>query len=467
MSDIVREYQLKNLSKQYIRQGKNPVYFDFRKNTRQSLNGYAYRDKSIHYIHAYPGRVSPHIAFYLLSLKDFESHKGNVLDPFAGSGTILLESIINPFVRRSAVGVEINPLARLISKVKTTPLDNRKLNESLLLIDRIYHNTKPGSFITHNFINSRLWFSRSAIYQLSKLKHVLNKVDISQDYKDFFLLCFSKVIRKVSKADPNIPPPVFLKLYKYKRNVSQYKKLKKYLRYIEKPDVWQLFERIVSENSKLTILNFIDEIKHDDLKAKIIWDDARAIRYSTNGSVHIKSDRAKKMPNGSIGLVLTSPPYLTAQKYIRSTKLELLWLGYSNNELSVFEKATVGSEMFGESIAIDHFKIRSIDALVKYAHGKSARRGVMVSKYFENMKLVLIELFRVLKKGGYAIFIMGDNIVLGKQTKTYRLLTDLAESLGFNEVVTLKDRIRQRSMMSNRHGTGGLIKNEYIIILKK
>jgi hypothetical protein len=91
----------------------------------------------------------------------------------------------------------------------------------------------------------------------------------------------------------------------------------------------------------------------------------------------------------------------------------------------------------------------------------------MIYKYFKDMLEALKEMHRLLRNNGYAILVVGDNKVLDKRVDTYRLLVDAAVSIGFTEICILKDTIRSRSMMTKRNGTGGLIKNEYVAILKK
>ena len=83
------------------------------------------------------------------------------------------------------------------------------------------------------------------------------------------------------------------------------------------------------------------------------------------------------------------------------------------------------------------------------------------------MLKVFEELNRILKRDGYLILVVGDNKVLGEWISTYKLLSDAAINKGFKEILILKDEIRNRSMMTKRNGSGGLIKEEYVIILKK
>lgn len=460
--------QLDKLATQYLAQNRKPVSFNFRKKTAYMLNGHARAHKAIHYVHPYPGRVSPDIILYLLSLPEFKSLTGHVLDPFAGTGTVLLEAMTNPVIKRPALGIEINPLARLISKVKTTVIKEEQVKEALAKVKVAYTSSTKGQYQVPDFPNIDLWFSTSAKRQLAKLKHSIETANLSPKYADFLWVSFSKIVRRVSKADPNIAPPVYLKPEKYKKNAKEYKRLINRLAENEKPKVWNLFEKASLENCKLATLNDVVEVKSKTVKAEIISADATGFKLGTlaeRGRMIMRRD--KSIQSNSIDIILTSPPYLTAQKYIRSTRLELLWLGYTAEQLNAFEKDTVGTEGTARNTVIETFELPTVDAFVSLISKKSNERGIMVYQYFKKMKLVLRELYRVLRKDGYAIFIMGDNTVLKKSVKTYELLKDVAVSEGFREIATLKDNIPTRSMMTKRNGSGGLIKSEYIIILKK
>ena len=93
----------------------------------------AIQDKNYltHGIHPYPAKFVPQIPGAII---DAYSKPGDtILDPFCGSGTTLLESIIRG---RNALGIDINPIATLISRAKVTPL---KDHERRVLIGLIVH----------------------------------------------------------------------------------------------------------------------------------------------------------------------------------------------------------------------------------------------------------------------------------------------------------------------------------------
>ena len=102
------------------KKGKKPIEVDF----RDLVKWIPYGERATHFIHPYPGKLLYHIPHFFLSNQVLCNDDGIVFDPFCGSGTVLLESLLN---NKNAIGIDINPLAVLISKVKTTPIDIVKL----------------------------------------------------------------------------------------------------------------------------------------------------------------------------------------------------------------------------------------------------------------------------------------------------------------------------------------------------
>jgi 16S rRNA G966 N2-methylase RsmD len=461
--------KLSQISERYHRQNREPIPFDFKTATKKMLLHEELRNTEPHNIHYYPGRIFPYIPLFMLSVNDFNEFKGPILDPFAGCGTILLESIINPFSKRIAIGVEKNPIGRLISKVKTTPVNEQTIDELLQVICSEFHKAESRVTEIPEFTNRPLWFSNNAFKKLSMLKYAITQVCCIQDYKDFFWLCFSSTIRRVSKANPYIPPPVVLKPEKYIGSKTEFEKLTNILLDSEDPPVLNRFKEIVLKNKrKLDVLKDITELKNGEVFSEIIWDDAKSIMKGKSEECgKLFKQESKPLESNSVDMVFTSPPYLTAQKYIRTDKLELFCLGYSEREVLALEKSSIGTERVSMATKIVPLGIETIDCEVAKINASSHERAVQVFQYFKEMSETLGEIRRVLRKNSYAIVVIGDNRVLHKNMETYSLLSDAARKTGFKEIVILKDTIRSRSMLTKRNGTGGIIKNEYVIVLKK
>lgn len=76
----------------------------------------------VHGFHTYPARMHPQTASRLVSALTPEG--GTVLDPFCGSGTVLVEAMI---AGRAGVGTDLNPLAVRLARCKTRPRSPREL----------------------------------------------------------------------------------------------------------------------------------------------------------------------------------------------------------------------------------------------------------------------------------------------------------------------------------------------------
>src|ERR1700722_11558402 len=78
-------------------------------------------DRATHLLHPYPAKLVTHIPFFFLANSILSHRDDLVADPFCGSGTVLLESQL---AGRRAIGADSNPLARLLTNVKTSPIPN-------------------------------------------------------------------------------------------------------------------------------------------------------------------------------------------------------------------------------------------------------------------------------------------------------------------------------------------------------
>ena len=96
----------------------------------------------------------------------------NILDPFCGSGTTLVEGIL---AGHNVIGVDIDPLSTLISKVKTTRVDIMELNKISTWLTKEIKKKKKGDFkpdcetIEH-------WFTKEAIKKLSIIRTLINQI---------------------------------------------------------------------------------------------------------------------------------------------------------------------------------------------------------------------------------------------------------------------------------------------------
>lgn len=363
---------------------KEPIEVNF----RDLVDWVPYSDSYTHYIHSYPAKLIKHIPIFFLNSKILLPESNSlVLDPFCGSGTVLLESLL---ASHCAIGCDANPLARLIARVKTTKLDTRelvKIKASIMMKAKRFRK-----IITPNVVNIEHWFSESSIKQLSQLYRAINEVCIGKDKElEFFLSTFSSIVKKVSYADPNLSVPVRINPEKYIDSDIKERLLDKVLE-LEYIDVIDCFSNQIDKN--ISRISLLESAYNESVTAKIISIDARAITKSLDSN-------AELMEANSVDFILTSPPYAGAQKYIRSSSLSLGWLGLCEDKnLRDYEKLNIGREHYSKSEYIEsiRFGLADIDDFFDEIEKENPLRAHINSNYLKEMESAISEMYRVLKK---------------------------------------------------------------------
>ncbi len=405
-----------------------------------------------HLIHSYPAKLIAHIPNFFLNNNYFSKKGGTVLDPFCGTGTVLLEAMISG---RNSRGADANPLAQLISKVKTTYLSNEILQLNLELIIKTYKRIDKPEI--PEIINRDFWFSLENQKKLGLIKRAINKTT-NDDIHNFFLICFSNCVKKVSYADPRIAVPVKLNPLRYPVGSIKYIKTLKKIKEVETLDILALFKTICTNN-----IQSIENLKNFNNKvtAKVISNDARKLTKNIGTNELIK--------NESIDLIITSPPYAGAQKYIRSSSLNLGWLGIAKaGELKLLDKKNIGRENYNKH---ELKKIRtgiiSADILLEKVYSNNKLRAYIVGNYLIEIMSALDESIRVLKNNSYLILIIGNNKVSNFEFNTQQYLTEYLISRKLSLKFKLIDDIKSYGLMTKRNKTADIISREWILVFKK
>lgn len=231
-------------------------------------------ERFTHLIHSYPAKLLTNIPYYFLATDFFCPKNGIVLDPFCGTGTVLLEAVLSG---RNAWGADSNPLAEAITEVKTNYIPKVELSETLTVL------LKQAKQVTVNLQHPdavSVWFSPSTLKQLAALQAVINDL-ADERQKAFFALCLSSVVRKVSFADPSISVPVHWNPERFSANPSRMEEVRSKLQDLQNVNVIMKFEAVCKAN--------IDRVESlngriaEGAKARVISKDARFICYSIVG----------------------------------------------------------------------------------------------------------------------------------------------------------------------------------------
>lgn len=355
------------------------------------------QSRNTHNLHKYPAKFFPELPRWLI--ERYSQPGDNVLDPFCGSATTNLEAML---LGRHSVGVDVDPFAQLLARVKTTPIPSevlQPLNEQILRRIIAYPNDAPTLIPTFPYQNN--WFEDFIQQELGYINGIIHQLDALPEVKDFYRICFSSIIRSVSNADDNCTRTVIRK------------KLNKR---IEPAMALTAFAETLLVNTW-----FMEQLFHTD-------------KTNVNVSIERKQD-ARRFDHSDeyFHLAVTSPPYVNAVDYPRTHQLELYWLGLADGSLSNLKKQHVGTETVS---ATDYKKlhqwgIEEIDNILNQIYQTDPRRAYICYKYLCDMRDNMQEVYRVLKKGGRYVIVVGNNHIRGVVFETWKYLMLIAPEIGF------------------------------------
>ncbi|HET7391179.1 MAG TPA: DNA methyltransferase [Nitrososphaeraceae archaeon] len=354
-----------------------------------------------HSYHPYSAKYIPQIPNYLIS--NFSEKNDLILDNFMGSGTTLVESKI---LGRNAIGVDINPLACLISKVKITNLrksDLKKISmiatsmkEDILAV-RGHMNQTNSEHRKRIIIDDSLhpnipkWFHEDVLCELVVIKKRIYSLE-NRDIIDFLLVALSSILRSVSNAASG-----FGNLMINKHIIYKYRIYEKFVFAVNYMINGMLEFNKMSTKSNMKIFN------HDSRNLVFINDE-------------------------TVDFICTHPPYMAAVPYAEYQKLSLWWLGFDQYAL---EKNLIGGQ-------------RS--------------RADTPDRFFRGMHTALMEMKRVLVKKKYCCIIIGNPVYHGRVLALNDFIKNEAKDLGF---IVLKEISRGKYK-----STMGKMKEEFILVLK-
>ena len=354
---------------------------------------------SNHGFHTYPAMMIPQVAKRLIEM--YGKDKEVLLDPFMGSGTALLEATLHKNFKK-AYGIDINPLALLISKVKTTPINPDKVKEEYkkLMVryneDKKAVNFRQKEIKKPDFFNIEFWFKPKVITDLAIIKNNIDKIE-DKDIKDFFLIAFSETVRNVSNTRNRE-----YKLYRMSQNI-----LTKH-----NPDTFEEFKNKASKNIA-SIKEYHAEY-HPKCDVKILAEDTRKLT---------------SIPTNSVDLIITSPPYgdsRTTVAYGQFSRLGLQWLGYDKASVLSIDKTSLGGIPTND--LSNGLGSPTLKKTLNQIAGIDPRRAKDVLSFYVDFDKCVKELHRVTKKGAFLCFVVGNRTVKGVQIPTDEIILELFQA---------------------------------------
>ena len=397
--------------------------------------------QTTHCFHSYPAMMIPQIAEKLLS--KYGNNCKRLFDPYCGTGTSLVEANIKNI---DAIGTDLNPLARLIAKAKTTEFDIQILD--LYLKDfndfafqyRFGVNNNNYSVVLPKLQNLDFWFNESAQKKLAIIKLFIDNIR-QEDIKQFFLTAFSETIRGSSVT---------------KKGEFKLVRMSEDKRENFNPDSFGIFLSKLSRNKQGLI---------DFLKTKL--NGATSIIRDFNSVNHIPGE---EIEDGSIDIILTSPPYgdsRTTVAYGQYSRLSNQWMGIENaNQLD-------NNLMGGKSSTIYEVKgSKKLDETLDKIAKQDEKRANEVLSFFADYKRSIDNVSKKLKPNKYACYVVGNRTVKSVQIPMDEVTKDFFETNGFSHKETIIRNIPNKRMPSKNSPTNvtgkksSTMKQEYVVVMQ-
>lgn len=404
-----------------------------------------------HGIHPYPGMLARHIPRAVLreGWPGISAEPGiTVLDPFCGAGTVLLEA---QMAGLSSVGWDSNPLACLISRVKTQPVSPPALTAALnRVVDRAVraHGADPPAVV-----NREYWYSDRASEGLSRLSLAVRELKPGPT-NDLLRLALSRTAMQLSLANPRFPVPVKLRLHHYREGSSVYLQLQRHLTAAMTHDPIQHFESIAQQMAQAMAGVSVE----------------RPYSYR-NVTVAEHDVRETADPTDRASIILTSPPYPGAQKYSRFSSLSLGWLGcVDQDNLRAFEDLQIGREHFHKAEyqhGLVSTEIAQADNVLSQVARDNPLRAHIGAAYLIEMRVALRQVVEILAPDGHLIMIVAPGRFCGRRFDTPQYLTCMARDQGLDLLLRIDDSIRYRRLLSSRNGNSPPIQDESILHFQK
>ncbi len=357
----------------------------------------------------------------------------NVLDPFGGSGTVMLEG---EFAGVNTIGIEAHPYIYRIAKAKLTwQIDPQKFKNSAKKLLKVAKGKKISKSEYPNLIDK--CYPNEVIDKLEALKEAWFESKDSIEVKELNWFVITSILRTTS--------PVGTAQWQY---IQPSKTKGKVL------DVFHAFEAKVFEMTQ-------------DMQNM-----QRRFPYASKGKIFMEDARnMPSVPDSWADLVITSPPYANNYDYADATRLEMTFWGDIEGWGDLHDKVRrflitactqhvtklkekpdeiLNSHLLNP-IRSEITKVYKELAETRLSKGGKKNYHLMIIAYFYDLAKVFHEIRRVTKKGCKVCFVVGDSAPYGVYVPVDKWLGELAVYAGFDSYEFEKLRDRNIKWKNRKH----------------
>ena len=385
-----------------------------------------------HAIYAYPAKFIPQIVRY--AINTYTKEGDWIVDPFAGSGTVGVEAYL---CKRNAVLLDLNLLLNHIMPLKVYR-GTERLQEADLW--KLIESMRESNYqFIPAWSNVAYWYAPEILELLSQYWGFINRTG-NGIYSAIIKAALLKVNKRFSYTEDRTP-----KLARSKRKLNAIEELLK--------ENWrEQLDEMVHSLSLKTLRSLNDFVMYtqqrlNESTPEIQWQGGVDSSYI---AVPRKCDA-----------LITSPPYLQAQEYIRSTKMDLFWLGHTEEEVQELSRLEIPYRKPDRIIQTE-----TLDKIRKLLTRDDLRKRL--DSYFCHTVNALENSMNQLKPNATACIFVGNPRIDGIMVEIWRILAEYFTERGWTFEKVYEDRIKKRKLFGarkNKNPEG--MKSEYLLILTK
>ena len=392
-----------------------------------------------HGLFYYPAKFIPHVPRFCL--KEYTVQGNWVIDPFAGSATVGLEAVL---MGRNALLLDLNPLLNHIVPLKILFRYDVEIETLRRMLDEMRRAAESPEQEAPVFLpdlaNITYWYDPDVLALLSRYWGWLKAQDDSP-YIRIIELALLKASKYFSYAEHRTP-----KLFKSKAKRAEMQNL------LQGDWKTRLDDLIYT-----TALDAGNRLNHL----------ARQLRYQSGeviyrGGVDSSNPEAfGDIPPYPFKAIITSPPYLQAQEYIRTFKLDLSWLGYSEERIRQLSRLEIPYRKAEGLISTP-----TLEAIRASLRREDLR--AMLDSYFYYTLRALENAVHLLMPGGVLCVFVGNPKVDEFEVETWRIMSEYFGERRLELVQVYEDRIKNRQLFrgrKNKNPEG--IQSEFLLIMRK
>ncbi|MBN2014388.1 MAG: hypothetical protein JW778_04345 [Candidatus Altiarchaeota archaeon] len=386
-----------------------------------------------HNYHRYPAKFIPQLVEKLIG-EYVSSEEAHVNDPFYGCGTTIVTAISRGL---KASGTDINRIAYLMTKVKSTPIDPRyldkKINDFLASIKNLddsqtlldTKNIEP--LIPERQIERiNYWFTEENKTKLGRILRIIREEN-DEKIRDLLTVAFSHILKSCSiwlqgSTKPTRDPK--------KRLIDPCVALRRHLKKMQRGN--SDFYKVVPSN----------------------------VRENLGEYLNIKIGDAKKQPvaNRSVDLIVTSSPYVTSYEYADLHQLSTVWLDLAE-DLTEYKKEFIGTSY--KSYSDKELKSKIAVDIVNKMLERNQKMAKEVEAFFIDLEAVFDESFRILKPGGRCCYVIGDTKLKGVNILNAEVFAESLQYSGFRLDRAIKREIPSKILPQKRDEKTGRFANNH------